>query len=125
MLITIEKKVEQIKRRQMISLEQRLEMILISQIASVLEAHTLQYIFFAANMTRNPYTTKLFCHITLQKKNWILSPDHELKCFQASVCAPANVMIVASVTAEFRQKLVSVVPLCYGGQFAKGSHHGS
>ena len=54
-----------------------------------------------------------------------MSPNREVKCFQASVCTPANAKIVASVTAEFRQRLVSVVPLCYGGPFAEGSCCGS
>ena len=54
-----------------------------------------------------------------------MSTDQEVKCFQASARPPANVKIVASVTAEFRQRLVSVVSLCYSGPFAEGSCYGS
>ena len=53
-----------------------------------------------------------------------MSPDQEMKCFQASVCPPVNAKIVASVTAEFRQRLLLVLPLCYGGLFAEGSYYG-
>ena len=55
----------------------------------------------------------------------MISFSREVKCFQVSICPPANTKIIASVTAEFRQRLVSVVPLCYGGPFAEGSCCGS
>ena len=54
-----------------------------------------------------------------------MSPNREVKCFQANVRTPANTKIVASVTAEFRLRLVTVVPLCYVGPFAEGGCYGS